>query len=311
MAWEYTEKTKQLFIDALSNKAGTHLGIMENPDAIGEDGSIVCGDAMKIFLKIEKHPTDFLLDKIVAVKYQTFGCTSAIASSEALCAMIEAKKMTPLEALKITNQDIVDYLGGLPEQKIHCSVMGAEALGMAIKKWASKRGVDLAILTDKNILNEKEDDEGRLVCRCFHHSDIFLKKKIKEMNLRSVDDIINATKAGGGCGGCIEAPGGIRDLLREVNGNESNNEKPYQCQDNSSLECDLTTQIENTILSTIRPTLQSHGGDIEIIKIKNKTVYCTLTGACSSCAGAQFTLKNSVEKQLQKLVDKDIKVIDI
>jgi len=263
-----------------------------------------------IFLKINKHSSDPLQDRISAVKYQTFGCTSAIASSEALCAMIEAKNLTPIEALKITNQDIVDYLGGLPEQKIHCSVMGAEALGAAVSDWAKKRNVNLPKATGHGDL-QKEEEEGRLVCRCFHHSDLFLKKKIKEMKLRTVEDVVNATKAGGGCGSCIDAPGGIRDLLREINGKDADSEAPYHCADSNTTHCNLNEQIERVIANTVRPALQSHGGDIEIIKIKDKTVYCTLTGACSSCLGAQFTLKNSVEKQLQDLVDNTIKVIDI
>ncbi len=306
MAWEYTDKTKQLFMDALTNKPGTHLGEIENPDAVGEDGSIVCGDAMKIFLKIDKHPTDPYKDKITQVKYQTFGCTSAIASSEALCAMLEKSKPSPIEALKISNQDIVDYLGGLPEQKIHCSVMGADALKEAIKDWANRRNIDINDL--KSTSSEHVDEEGKIVCRCFNFTDVELKEKITSLNLKTSDDVLNATKAGGGCGTCVDAPGGIRDILKEVWGVQIS-EKQINNLEHS--ECNFSDQINQVVKDMIRPYLQSHGGDISLIEIKGTKVYCTLQGACSSCAGAKYTLKNAVEKQLRQNVDELIEVIDI
>ena len=143
MAWEYSEKTKQLFMDAVHGKPGTHLGEIDDPDGLGEHGSIACGDAMRFTFRVRRHPTDPTQDVITDARYLTFGCTSAIAASEALCTMIEQGSYTPIQALKISNQDIVDFLGGLPQQKIHCSVMGAEALEAAVFNWAQKRGVDL------------------------------------------------------------------------------------------------------------------------------------------------------------------------
>ena len=143
MGWEYSEKTKQLFMNAVHGKPGTHLGEIENPDGMGEHGSIVCGDSMRFTFRVKRHPSDPTQDIITEAKYLTFGCTSAIASSEALCEIIERGSYTPIAALKIQNSDIVDYLQGLPEQKIHCSVMGAEALEAAVFNWAQRRGVDL------------------------------------------------------------------------------------------------------------------------------------------------------------------------
>ena len=146
MAWEYSEKTKQLFMDAVHGKPGTHLGEIEDPDGLGEHGSIACGDAMRFTFRVERHPTDATQDVIVAARYLTFGCTSAIAASEALCTLIEQGRYTPIQALQIQNTDIVEFLEGLPAQKIHCSVMGAEALEAAVFNWAQRRGVDLAEL---------------------------------------------------------------------------------------------------------------------------------------------------------------------
>src|SRR5512137_1913047 len=113
MGWEYSEKTKQLFMDAVHGKPGTHLGEIENPDGLGEHGSIACGDAMRFTFRVERDPADATRDVIVAARYLTFGCTSAIASSEALCTLIEQGRHTPLDALQIHNTDIVDFLGGL------------------------------------------------------------------------------------------------------------------------------------------------------------------------------------------------------
>ena len=112
MAWEYSEKTKQLFLDAVHGKPGTHLGEIENPDGLGEHGSIACGDAMRFTFRVERDLVDATRDVIVAARYLTFGCTSAIAASEALCTLIEQGRRTPIEALQIRNKDIVDFLDG-------------------------------------------------------------------------------------------------------------------------------------------------------------------------------------------------------
>jgi NifU-like protein involved in Fe-S cluster formation len=144
MVWEYTEKTKKLFMDAVHGKPGTHMGEIENPDGLGEHGSIACGDALRFTFRVRRHPSDPTQDVITEARYLTFGCTSAIAASEALCMIIEENDCTPIQALEIKNQDIVDYLDGLPEAKIHCSVMGAEALQAAIFNWAQKRDASSA-----------------------------------------------------------------------------------------------------------------------------------------------------------------------
>ena len=165
MAWEYSEKTKQLFMDAVHGKPGTHLGEIEDPDGFGEHGSLACGDAIRFTFRVRRHPTDPTQDVITAARYLTFGCTSAIAASEALCTLIEQGNLTPIHALKITNKDIVAFLEGLPRQKIHCSVMGEEALEAAVFNWAQKRGVNLQSLGIDIHTDEKQ--EGRIVCKCF------------------------------------------------------------------------------------------------------------------------------------------------
>ena len=97
MAWEYSEKTKKLFMDAVHGKPGTHLGEIDDPDGLGEHGSMSCGDALRFTFRVKRHPTDPTQDVITTARYLTFGCTSAIAASEALCVLIEQGNLTPIQ----------------------------------------------------------------------------------------------------------------------------------------------------------------------------------------------------------------------
>jgi NifU-like protein len=316
MGWEYSEKTKQLFMDAVHGKPGTHLGEIENPDGVGEHGSIACGDAMRFTFRVKRHETDPTQDIITEAKYLTFGCTSAIASSEALCAIIEQGRYTPLTALKIRNSDIVEYLQGLPEQKIHCSVMGAEALESAVFNWAQKRGVDLKKLGVD--MHNEETEEGRIVCKCFSVTEPYIKRKIRELGLRTIEEISNAIKAGGGCTSCHHAPGGLQDLLDEVwQGRPAPASKELPVLPNepaASLELSpyqFAKKVEKVMGEQIRPALHMDGGDVEILDIKGTAVYVRLRGACSGCMGATQTLKMVIERALKEQVDERVKVIQV
>jgi len=320
MGWEYSEKTKQLFMDAVQGKPGTHLGEIENPDGMGEHGSIACGDAMRFTFRVKRHPNDPTQDIITEARYLTFGCTSAIASSEALCEIIEAGEYTPITALKIQNKDIVDYLNGLPEQKIHCSVMGAEALEAAVYNWAQRRGVDLKKLGID--LVEQETGEGRVVCKCFSITEPYLKRKIRELNLRTIPQITNAIKAGGGCMSCHHVPGGLQDILDEVwSGQAAMEGKPVLVPilNNSAASENLAEfspfqfakKVERVIDEFVRPSLKRDGGDIEVIDIKGTLIYCGLRGACKGCAGATQTMKLMVERILKQQVDERVRVIEV
>jgi NifU-like protein len=319
MAWEYSEKTKQLFMDAVHGKPGTHLGEIENPDGLGEHGSIACGDAMRFTFRVEKHPDDPTQDVITAARYLTFGCTSAIAASEALCTLIERDRYTPIQALEITNQDIVEFLEGLPAQKIHCSVMGAEALEAAVFNWAQRRGVDLAALGID--MHADEQEEGRIVCKCFTLSEPYLRRKIEELGLKTIPDITNAIKAGGACMSCHHVPGGLQDLLDETWGRKEPGAAPAAAPltpkpDVAAKEPALSPfqfmkKVEQALDEYVRPLLQKDGGDIELVDIKDTMVYCKLTGACVGCAGAGQTMTMMVERTLKDTVDERIRVIDV
>jgi NifU-like protein len=334
MAWEYSEKTKQLFMDAIHGREGTHLGEIPNPDGLGEHGSISCGDAIRFTFRVERHPSDPLRDLIVEAKYLTFGCTSAIASSEALCAIIEDGRFTPIEALKIKNEDIVAFLEGLPQQKIHCSVMGAEALESAVFNWAVRRKVDLAELGIDIHTDEQED--GRIVCKCFSLTEPYLRRKIEELDLKTISQITGAIKAGGACMSCHHTHGGLQDLLNEIwgkniqkeadpfavlpafdatrepaveaaaaidqgSGEEKEKLSPYQ----------FSKKVESVFEEYVRPVLQHDGGDVEIVDIKGMLIYCRFQGACAGCPGAAQTIKMMIEQPLKDNVDERIQVIQV
>jgi NifU-like protein len=317
MAWEYSEKTKRLFMDAVHGKPGTHLGEIEEPDGLGEHGSIACGDALRFTFRVRRDPDDPARDIIIEARYLTFGCTSAIAASEALCALIEQQERTPIEALRITNRDIVDYLEGLPDQKIHCSVMGAEALEAAVFNWAQKRGVDLKAHGVE--LKERDENEGRIVCKCFSVAEPYLRKKIVELGLKTIAEITNAIKAGGACTSCHHAPGGLQDLLDEIWGRKTPPAKPAEAAAPPGLPDEgrpaspyqIGRSVDRVIEEVVRPMLRKDGGDIEIVDIKDSTVYASLQGACAGCPGAQMTLKMMVEHTLKDRVDERIRVVAV
>ena len=186
--WDYTEKT----LDHVRNPR--NVGKIENPDGTATVGSLACGDALTFQFKLDSE------GKISEAKFQTFGCASAIASSSALTEMVIGKTLD--EAKQVTNQQIADYLGGLPPQKMHCSVMGREALEAAIKNYETGAN------TDRNLEDEK-------LCMCFDVSENEVRRVITENGLVSVEEVTNFTKAGGGCGGCKVR---IQAILDEING---------------------------------------------------------------------------------------------
>jgi len=268
--WEYTEKVRDLFLHP------KNVGEIENPDAVGEVGSIVCGDALKLTLRIDKE-TGIIRD----AKFQTFGCASAIASSTALTELIKNKTVD--EALKITNKDIADYLGGLPREKMHCSVMGREALEAAA---ANYRGEQAPVA-----------EEGNVICQCYGVTDRKLKRVIRENSLRTVEDITNFTKAGGGCGSCIPD---IETILREVWSEKTAEKKEPPSKKLTNIQ--KIALIQEVIEREVRPPLQADGGDVELIDVDGNRVIVSLRGMCRDCLMADVTVRN-MEKKLKELVN--------
>lgn len=278
--WEYTEKVKELY------KNPKNVGEIPDADVVVEVGSIVCGDALTLYLKLDG-------DKIVDAKFKTFGCGSAIASSSALTEMIKGK--TVEEASKITNKDIVEFLGGLPDQKMHCSVMGQEALEKAIKKIKGHK------------FEDEHEDEGAIVCQCFGVSENLIRRVINENNLTTVEEVTNYTKAGGACGSCIPK---IEDIIKEeLNKAKEKSHTEIAAKPMSNLK--RMQLVEETIQNVIRPVLMRDGGDIELIDIDGKKVYVALRGHCAHCVISDVTMKNLVLEKLREYVENDIEVIEV
>ena len=276
--WDYNEKVMEYFLHP------KNAGEIENPDGIGEEGSLACGDMLKLTFKLGKD------GRIADVKFKTFGCASAIASSSVMTEMV--KGLTLEEASKITNKDIVDKLGGLPEQKMHCSVMGMEALQAAIANYHKGKG------------QSPKKVEGKIVCTCFGVTDKEIEKVITENNLDSVEQVTNYCKAGGGCGSCRGEIQMIIDKIRgkKEKGAEAGN-KPKKLTNLQKIQL-----IQKTISEQIRPLLKAHGGDIDLIDVEGSKVIVAFRGMCSQCPTAEFTMKDVVEARLHEFVSDDIVV---
>lgn len=282
--WDYSEKVKDHF------KNPRNVGEIKDADAVGDVGNIICGDALRLTLKIDKKT-----DKILDAKFQTFGCASAIASSSALTEMI--KGMTIEDAANITNKDIADFLGGLPEEKMHCSVMGMEALEAAI---ANYKGAP----AQKEMVGEE-----RIVCKCFSVTDKKIIRSIKENGLRTVEQVTNYTKAGGGCGNCKPE---IEKLLKELWEKEGTKAAPASAPAMKKLtNLERISLIQDTIEREIRPQLKADGGDIELVDIDRNRVYVKFLGTCLGCPSTGITLKSLVESKLREFVKFDIVVEEV
>jgi NifU-like protein len=241
---------------------------------------MVCGDALKLTLRIDR-----ATDRIVDARFQTFGCASAIASSTALTELIKGKTLD--EALTITNRDIAAYLGGLPREKMHCSVMGREALEAAV---ANFRGLKAPSAVK----------EG-MVCQCFEVTEEKIRKVVLENRLTTVAEVTDYTKAGGGCGSCLPR---IEELLREI-WSVKPPELPREKKKLTALQ--KIALIQDVLEKEVRPLLQADGGDLELIDIDGQRVIIALRKMCVECPMGGVTLQN-IEEKLRELVDEKISV---
>lgn len=274
--WEYTEIVKEHFLNP------RNVGEMKDATCVGEVGSIACGDALKLFLKIE--------DGVIQdASFQTFGCASAIASSSALTELVKGKTVD--EALQITNKDIAAALGGLPREKMHCSVMGQEALEAAIKSW---RGEKVA---------SHEHSEGEIVCECFGVTDEQILSAVRENDLKTIEDVTYYTKAGGGCAKCHEK---IAELIARARGEAQPEPEPKPAKRLTNIQ--RMRLIEEVLEKEIRPRLQLDGGDIELSDIEGLVVTVALRGRCTGCPSSQATVQGTVERILREKVDPEIQV---
>ena len=274
--WDYSDKVIDHFFQP------RNAGVLADANGVGDVGSISCGDALRLMLKVEPE-SDIILD----AQFQTFGCGSAIASSSALTEMIKGKTLE--EALKVSNQDIADYLDGLPPEKMHCSVMGREALQAAVANYRGEVWSD-------------DHEEGALVCKGFAIDAGLIDATRSATNLCSVQDVTNYTKAGGGCSSCHE---GIEDILARVMVERGETYKPGSAPKEEASPVGLTNlqrirKIE-AVLESVRPQLQRDGGDIELVDVDGKTIYVNMTGACAGCQMEALTLQGIQQKLMEEL----------
>jgi len=282
--WDYSEKVKEHFFSPRNS------GALEDANAVGDVGSINCGDALRLMLKVDPD-TETILD----AKFQTFGCGSAIASSSALTEIIKGKKLD--DALKVSNQDIADYLDGLPPEKMHCSVMGREALQAAIANYRGEEWKD-------------DHEEGALICKCFAIDAVLIEETIRANDLSTVEEVTNYTKAGGGCSSCHE---GIEEILVKVLAERGETFNPIPVKAKKVDPASKMTNLQRIkriemILDSIRPQLQRDHGDIELVDVDGKTIYVNMIGACAGCQMEAMTLQG-IQQRLMEDLGEFVKVV--
>ena len=296
--WNYSEKVKDHFFNPRNAR------ILEDANAVGDVGSISCGDALRLMLKVDPD-NEVILD----AGFQTFGCGSAIASSSALTEMIIGKTLADAEG--ISNQDIADYLDGLPPEKMHCSVMGKEALEAAIAQY---RGVEWC----------DDHEEGALICKCFAVDEAKIVKAVRENGLTSLTEVIHYTKAGGGCSTCHEK---IEQVLDKVLASGSCNEaqqKAYAKSGSVAMPAASVTaaakpvaeqggllwQQVSAVLAEMRPHLQADGGDVTLIGVSDDKVEVALSGNCMGCMMTDMTLA-WIQQKLMEALGRYIRVVSV
>jgi NifU-like protein len=273
--WEYTDKVKDHFLNP------RNVGVIADADGVGEVGSLSCGDALTFYFKLDDD------GKIKDAKFQTFGCASAIASSSALTEMVTG--LTLEEAKNITNEDIAEYLGGLPKEKMHCSVMGRDALEKAITCH----------------LGEPEKEiEGEIVCECFGVTDLEIKRVVTENHLTSIEEVTDYVKAGGGCGNCHDS---IQEIIDTILGTE----RPVKKKAPALTNLQKIKLIEESIEREINPNLKKDAGRLELVDVDGNRVMVRFGGNCAACVKSPITLKHYVESRLRELVTPELEVEEV
>lgn len=284
--WDYSEKVKDHFFNP------KNAGAVAGANAIGEVGSISCGDALRLTLKVNEDT-----EVIEEAGFQTFGCGSAIASSSVLTEII--KGMTLDDALKVSNQDIAQELDGLPPEKMHCSVMGREALQAAVANYRGEEWKD-------------DHEEGALICKCFAIDAVMIEEMVWANKLRTVEDVTNFTKAGGGCAACHEDIENILERVLKERGESFNPdaapiETPVVAEKKPLTNVQRIKKIE-AVLDSLRPQLMADGGDVELVEVVENTAYVNMTGACNGCQMAAMTIAG-IQQRLMEVLGEFIKVV--
>jgi NifU-like protein len=280
----YSQKVKDHFINP------RNVGVLADPTVVGEVGSMSTGQALKLYLKLDEN------ENITDAAFQVFGSPGAIAASSALTEMLKGRHID--EAARVTVKDISDYLGGLPEEKMHTCAMSMEALEAA---YARYRGIELEI--------EGDEDEELNICRCFSVPESKIERAIRDHNLSTVEDITHFTKAGGGCTSCHPD---LKQILGRVRAElPQNAPRPEPVAAGGNLtNLEKMKAIQDVLDREVRPGLAMDGGDMELVDVVGNKVYVQLHGHCNSCSASNTTMKFFVEDRLREMVDPEITVID-
>lgn len=310
---EYSQKVQ----DRMNNPQ--HMGEFSEEDAkarnakliVADFGAESCGDAVRLFWLVDEKT-----DKIIDAKFKSFGCGTAIASSDTMVDLCIGKTVD--EAVKITNLDVEFAMRDNPEtpavppQKMHCSVMAYDVIKQAAAHY-------------KGISPEDFEDQI-IVCECARVSLGTIKEVIKLNDLHSVEEITQYTKAGAFCKSCIK-PGGhekrdyyLADILAETRA-EIDREKLKNTMKSDVAFDEMTVvgqlkAVESVLDAEIRPMLHNDGGDLEVIDIQKAEgaaidVYIRYLGACSGCSSGSGATLYAIETILQEELSPNIRVMPV
>ena len=276
---------------------------------VADWGAEACGDAVRLYWAVDPKT-----DRILKAKFKSFGCGTAIASSDMMAELAVGKTVD--EAMKITNIEVEKSLRddpgtpAIPPQKMHCSVMAYDV----IKKAASLyKGVDLASLAEEDI-----------VCECARVGLRTIKEVIRINNLKTVEEITQYTKAGAFCKSCLR-PGGheqrkyyLVDILRDTRA-EMEKEKLFAQADAGDFGAKNLIQkhrlIEKALDEKIRPALAADGGSLEVVDIREAedlvNVYIRYLGACRGCISSTKGTLQFIENMLRQELADTIRVIPL
>jgi NifU-like protein len=281
---------------------------------VADFGAESCGDAVRLYWAVEKGT-----DKIIGSKFKSFGCGTAIASSDIMTELCMGKTVD--EAVKITNIDVEKAMRDTPDvpavppQKMHCSVMAYDVIKKAA---ATYKGVDMDSF-----------EEEHIICECARVTQDTIIDVIKINDLKTIEEIIDYTKAGGFCKSCIE-PGGheakdvyLVDILKQTReemererleeaANTAPDAKPEF--ENMSLVQKIRA-VDAVVEEFVRPMLVMDGGDMEVVDIKENgahhDIYIKYLGACSTCSTGSTGTLYAIESTLKQNLDDNIRVMPI
>lgn len=313
---EYSQKVQ----NAMNHPV--HMGEFTEQDAkntntrliVADFGAESCGDAVRLYWLVDEK-TDIIKD----AKFKSFGCGTAIASSDTMAGLCIGKKVD--EAVKITNLDVEfamrddPNIPAVPPQKMHCSVMAYDVIKQAAAQY---KGVDAATFEDTII-----------VCECARVSLGTIKEVIRLNNLHTVEEITQYTKAGAFCKSCIK-PGGhekrdyyLVDILAQTRAEMEAEKDKKRIANATKMDANFDEMtmvgqlkaVESVLDSEIRTMLQSDGGDLEVIDIQKSNgfidVYIRYLGACSGCSSGSGATLYAIENILQEELSPNIRVMPV